>query len=523
MKIVISDQSPKGVSGVSVVHNDEVLSWDIKAAYHRATDPDMSDGIPELERYDHIFNDINAYWDWLPDDRQDKIWNAYKAIHETLMSSFDATAFIPKLQRLIAKLYDLMPHDEIKHWMLFYSEVRIPSTLKSTLSPNDTPERTYLRDDYVDLVVLALAVRPMVPIWGEYITRTRNDHGTTYKESMAMRLMYYSWLSQCGPIERLRVYIESSVEHSNQQGQSFSAIMGGLGTTELPDWLLATTVVRRISIVPLTSPDDAPNIIQNIHQYITNTLRSLDRRFKGRISPKNPPANTGDSENVSLVEMYKVKQEVPDGDVVVLNVYTEQPFEMLRVVDETVPPALLETTLKHITALEQLSIQPHQTVLTQYVMSPCLPPRGIPMLQKQSVLRAMAVSQAVLWHWGFFDLAGLITAEPIVNSQDMMIGILESRGRIPRETMDQLVELYPHQLNPRGKSQSVRQTNVASNAIDKFCELVVRNDWMLHAPPELIQLTSRIASTRKMIVPPDIRAQLGRLIVHIRSRENTTL
>lgn len=522
MKIEVTGFASKGLVSVNVVHGDNPpLAWDVRA-YDRTGQADAI-GIAGMEglegdKYDRVFNDINAFWAQLPPSRQENIWDVYSTIHEILMTDYESRSILEKLKIQVKYLYDLMPLEEIKHWMLFHSNIRIPSSLKTEYDELNPPDRTYLRSDYQDLVSLAIAVRPMIPIWGEYIGRTKSEHGTTFKESMALRLLYYTYLMQCVPMERLRTYIESSVAHSSQGGPSFAAVLGGLGTTELPEWLMANIVVRRISVVPVSAADETAQIISNVHHFINNALRSLDRRFKGRVTEKSQPSASGeDPNNISSAEMYKVKQEVCDGDLVTLNVYTERVYDMAAMVIPEASQETIDLCLLHVKALENLPIHPHQVVLAQWVMTRALPARTIPLLNKPSLMRALAITQAALWQWGFYDLAAMTTAEPLSAGGDTMINIIESRGRIPKEQMDKLIEQYPHQHHPRGKNQSVRQTNVASRAIDAFCALIDRSDWRLHAPTELIALSSSTGNTKKLIVPADMRAQLANLIIRLQT------
>lgn len=522
MKIEVTGFASKGLVSVNIVHgNEPPLAWDVRA-YDRTGQGESTggSGLDGLDpaSYDRVFTDINAYWAQLPPNRQEDIWEVYKTIHEIIMADYDPRSILDKLKIQVKYLYDLMPLEEIKHWMLFHSSIRIPSNLKTEYDEANPPDRTYLRSDYQDLVALSIAVRPMVPIWGEYIGRTKSEHGTTFKELMALKLLYHTYLMQCVPMERLRMYIESSVQHSSQGGPSFAAVLGGLGTTELPEWLMANIVVRRISVVPVSANDDTAQIISNVHHYINNALRSLDRRFKGRVTEKIQPSASGeDPNNISSAEMYKVKQEVCDGDLVTLNVYTERVYDMAAQVIPEASQETIDLCLFHIKALENLPIHEHQVVLAQWVMTKALPARTIPLLNKPALMRALAVTQAALWQWGFYDLAAMATAEPLSAGSDTMINIIESRGRIPKELMDKLIELFPYQHHPRGKNQSVRQTNVASRAIDAFCALIDRSDWRLHAPTELIALSSSTGNTKKLIVPADMRAQLASLIIKLNS------
>ena len=71
--------------------------------------------------------------------------------------------------------------------------IHIPVRLEDTFVHSDerpmTRDKTYTKPDYVKLIGLTLALRPMIPIWGEFIERTHKETGTSFKEYYAYLLM----------------------------------------------------------------------------------------------------------------------------------------------------------------------------------------------------------------------------------------------------------------------------------------------------------------------------------------------
>lgn len=512
MKIEIIKNNTLGAFQILLSHGEESSRWDI-SAYARTSDRAASLDTGQM------FEEINAYWATLPPSQQKAIWEIYQEVKEILETDFALSTIHLRLQKCVKRLYDLMPMHEIHKWFHFHGRVRIPTTLKEHYGPQDPQDRTYLRGDYVDLVVLAIALRPMVPIWGAYISSTKKETGSTFKELMALSLLYQCYLVHAPSFNRLKTFVEASVKHSMDQGPSPTAVLGGMGSTELPDWVFALTMVRRLAVGEISAPDDSSHIITNVYQYISNTLKSMDRKFGGKfggkVSEKMQPTSGSEEDKTSVVEMYKVKQEVSDGDLVIVNVYTENPFEMALRVEPALDLKRVEQCLQAVKALENLPLQPHQITLVQWVMAACLPVRGIQLLMKPALLRAIAVTQAVLWHWEFHDLAALASASPLINARDVMVAGLESRTRIPKDLMAQLEQLYPHYQQQRGKQTTPRQVNVAARAVDAFCDLVTRSDWQLHVPTDLLVLTSRHENTKKLVIPGDIRALLAKLIIKI--------
>lgn len=514
MKIELDTSKSLGQPTVILSHRGQSSQWNVSAYYTRGQDKS-----PTVED-NRMFDEINAYWEQLSPERQQQIWNCYQRARDILDTHYDIDALRKPLMEVVKLLYDLMPIAEIGYWAK-WRNIRLPSNLKEHYDPRDVPERTYLRADYQGLVVLAIALRPMLPIWGEFIDSTQKESGNAFKEYQALGLLRYSSLIESEPMQRLRVYITATMDQAQTQVLSSSAVLAGLGSAELPNWMLSLTVVRRLTIGEISARDDNSSLISNIHSYIQNNAKSLDRKIgtqlfggNGKVSDKTTPDKSAEDQKASIVEMYKVKQEVPDGDLQILNVYTEDVVRMLIAVDESVDPAKLQRAMECMGPMEYAAIQPHQITLVQYVMK-CLPARGVPQLNKEALLRSLAVTQACLWEWGFFDLAVLATASPLPVRPDEMRPGIESRGRIPKEIMEELQIKWPHYRQGRGKQVTLRQQNPVAKAVDKFCDLITNVDWQLHAPSELIALSSRLENTKKLIVPADIRAHVARLILKV--------
>lgn len=517
MKITIEEMTPTGIGFVRLSHGSESQVWETRA-YSRVKDKD-SDSPMEA-----IFDEINAYWASIPIERQRLIWETYQAIGQVLDLGYDQIAIIKQLRALVKQLYLHMPWLEIEHFVLYKTNVRLPINLRDEHSPDDPypPVRTYLRSDYMQLVVLTVALRPMVPIWGRFIAVTHKETGT-YKEMASMSLLHDSPIVACAPMERLQSYVEHTVTASVPPNSMGTAVLAMLGSSELPTWVLAQTLVRRLAVTDVSAPTDAKGLISNIYLFITNALRSIDRRFDpllgGRTGIKKRPSEQGDEEsNSSIAENYKVIQRVSDGSIMVSQVWTENPQRMLLAIDPTIPPQYLDACLTASNELQRAPPGKHAVVFAQYVFGSrmALSVGVIPTLDKSATIRLLAVTQAALWHWGFFDLANLTTATPMQLPQDETVASVDTRGRISKELMDELQVVYKHSKQGRTKQHTVRQTNVGSVGVDLLSDLLVGYDWLLNSPAELMAKTNNVQH-RRMMVPPDIRNQLAKLIVFLHS------
>lgn len=515
MKITAVTAASSGLTSITLEHKGQMSTWDVSSTYSRTQNRNEE----EIDTA-CLFAEINNYFASLSDERQTGIWEAYEDIRAIFEADYQLEAATRLLRKKVATLYNYMPMAELKHYLNFHAAINFPSSVRDTLDPNTSvgrAERTYLRQDYFGLVSLAVALRPMIPIWGQYIDISRRELGNNSKEHHAFRLLYDTHLARSAELERLREFIESSTASQTTGDKTFTPVLGGLGTTELPYWLMAMTCVRRLAPATVSGPGDVVNLIAKVHYYVDSKMKSLDRdfgrQFGGKISEKKQTGGSADESNTSIVEMYKIKPDISDGDIVSLNVYAEDAFRMAAVRCPDLPRDMLTQSLAIVQTMDQTDIAPHQTWLVKWIINPVIPGRAVDLLSIGPMLNCMALTQAVLWHWGFFDLAAIVTASAQINNDDILIGAAENRSRITKEALLKMQEKFPYSP-PVKKNSSARQANVAARAVDRMAEILSRNDWIINAPPALVDKTSRIGNSRTLSAPPDLKIQLCALLDH---------
>lgn len=467
----------------------------------------------------NLFRDINAFWAQLPEQSRHTIWQAYLNIRDAFDNILESGRLAKRLIEQVSMLYSVMPMEKIGWWTDLQSNIVLPPS-SSLLNEHDqydpNPGRTYIRKDYIGLVYLTIALRPMLPIWGEYLRRTRVDAGTEYKEYVAMELLAKTDVVHSFPVERLRVYVDATLKSDSKK--SFAHILTGLGSEETIEWMVARICIRRLTVVNIDAHPTAGNIITNVHGFVTNTLRDLDRNFGGRIRDKKPEENSIDEES-SIMELYKVKQSVSMGDIESYSVYCRDTARLARHLDPTADPVKVAMCVQHAYALEQMVIQKHHLAITQWVTRFVLPPQAIPCLTKVELLGVMGVVQALLWHWGFLDVAALLTASAAPTGNEEIYS-LEVRQRISNETMEKLMRYYPHMDQSDKQKGSERKNNYASQTIALLAKEMALNLWQYNAPKPLIALCQGSDNPARVSVPANIMELMAVMVVFLAEKEN---
>jgi len=469
-------------------HKGEVLTWDM-SFYCRSS----------FIQVDQVFSEINEYFATLPDDTQDGIWVEYKRIHYVLDRIGNPKTLKQELIRHVAALYRYLDIDAIDQWVDRNPRITIPPGLKTEFDPGDTShDRTYLRSEYHGLMVLALALRPVVPIWAVYIETIKGEFGKRWKEIQGYGLLRDTVLPDHPYMQRLLRYIEASTATAIEKDKShIGLVINFLATSEIPGWLLACGLIRRLAVGNVSATVETESIISNFYNaVIKNTFESAIRSTANSFKAKNEPNEHDD--NTSVYEEYKVKQSRSDGASSDISVYLCEycdptillahpvnaaiwddcrqiehavlPTPVLRLHDGLMALVMGSVALKPIVHNLPPEIDPAtytHTVSNAGIMSPS----SIYMLDAPARRRAKIITMAILWEWGFYELAAVMSCQPTI-LDDETIPSVQARARIQREFVEYFTDAYPYYQKAPGNSPTARKQNVACQFIDEMTEYI---------------------------------------------------
>lgn len=460
-----------------------------------------------------FFDNVNAYLEDVTPEKQLELFLLYKEAKEIINEIKDINRIRSELMEVVRKITDIVDYDDVHSWASIYGKYTVPPDLKQEVpEPSNELNRrlTYIYSDYLHLVSLVINLKFLTPIFGDYLELVNKEIDTKFKDQSAFTLLAKSELLTSTPMERLKVYVDAYIlkEHSKSQPKisMTSAIFGGLGVDELPDWLLARAVVRKLGLYE--ERFEKNNAVAAICTHFDQIIGRMDREFGGPIVNKERTISSSSFEDkASFAENYKIKQTISDGDLAVLSIYTDDVETLVRTVDPTVDLSLLKLCSENIENKTSMNISEHQIRLTQWVLSPAISPRGIPILNKPSLLKAIVATQTILWHWGFHELAALMTSIPYLEEGFSS----PSFPRIDNPTIKRLDALYPHR-QIKSQTSTVRNSNPAMLAINKMVAMISKCDWECLSPTDLDGHLGLDPKVRIIYVNSDLPQTLASLI-----------
>jgi hypothetical protein len=479
-------------------------------------------GRPSFDKFD-TFAEINAYWAQLPELEQAKIFALYREIAFLFATVNNRNTLKLLLTPKVTQLLDAQNYNRLYDWILYRAPITIPEHLEETyvesIDKNGSRRQTYTRSDYTRLVTLAVLLRCMVPVWGEFIDYVRESIGTLLKEYYAFQLIEESPLLEHESFKKLREYVNATI---GEDRENAAAIVEWISSEELPDWMLALVVIRRVCIGDVRGTQQRANIVPYIYKYIVDKLKGEDNVGENAIKKKLHDAKGGElEEKLSVFERYKIKQEIPIGDVAELDHIVRDPYEVATKLCPEIPEWLLIQSLESSKRLTDVRILDPQIILLQWLLKPLLSPRGIKYLNKPTIVRCLGVAQAVLWAKGHKYLALVVTSYADLSSQEFFIGGADSRSQITKELHAELNHLYPFQPIPTGKKQDPKPINLAVKSIEHLASLLTRLAWTMTAPEDFITEVFGPGIIRKHELPmsPDIKNHLAQLVLDLGKRQ----
>lgn len=535
MKIEL-DRSEIAVKRATVSHGGEVMVWNVQGF-------DRSNFDVEFDMFQHV----NEFWASMPEVQQQYVFDMYRRIYDVLSTNRERDDQIISLINLIKEFYEFHTLEKMEEWIKLYSDIKWPHWLysnydamihaesqQSTLVGEYTRKQTYILDDYVKLIVLAFALRMLIPIWGEFIGRTKEDTSTAMKEYRAYQLLSRSSIFTSEAMEKLRTYVDCIVPAEKQK----SAIIEGLSSEEFPIWLLSVALIRKVCVSdirgifppPIISSRgkviDPPTLVTFIFNHVLERIKHSSNNFSGIVTTKeqgNEFKGSGNDQEMSRFESYKINQDLSPGDIVLMCHSCEDPYKIAKFLEPDIPNSLVTQSLKGIST-KTFKITDPQFIITQWVLDPYIPARGMFFLDRNLVIQCIAVAESVLWYRKHYLYSMLLSAEVSTAGDGVTMAHSAGDARIPADLTAKLIKYYPHQRkNTASKSRTVRTMNQAFVSIDYVSGLFSKMEWNLTVENWKLMEFFKATHFRKLSMPHDSKIRLAELLLDLCERSEKKL
>ena len=543
MKLEVHQKSTNGFSEVIVKHKREEVVFETRSLYSR------------LHTTPTPFFEINEYLETLPVHIQDQMFELYCSLSDELMEGSTEKSKVEKISKLSAQLLDMVEPNDLKRWLIGRSDYVIPDRVREDTSTNSNnpKETTYDERDYTELAVFSVAMRLMLPVWGLYF-EVASQTGTNYVDTMVVQIMYKSKWVEYPAHERLLVYCRALAEKMMKAEIAMDHVLGGLASYEVPFWLRNKAILRRVIVTDVLGIDSSAmsrNLVTNLYYLArgNNLAAGNQRGNAGKILPKtfsDRSNGRGEEDKTAIRENYKMKKRLVEGDYVLLNESCYDLDELIDKIDPSVPQDIRDMCEANIDASMQVPVYEHQIRLIQACVWRAVPPKGVPYLDLipdpedgnprhpgvPAIRIVSAVAQALLCHWGFYDIAIYLSVHEDEHAKDADGALYNPRlhlvkGRGSRSTTDEkseLDEVFPyvrkaHKRRTRQNKWEVSNiVNSAKAEIEFLLSELASRAWVYKGNREIIKRSTQKRGQRNISMSGDMRHDLVKLYVKAASK-----
>jgi len=454
------------------------------------------------------FNEINQYWETLPEETQAKIFDLYSEyclLNLDMVGGVQGLSAIKSIVDRLNEYHQWAQIDEFRKTL----KLGIPESVSKPDLRIYSQKTTYDQDSYEELQTLSLSLRPYFPLVAGASDICKTMFSVDLRDSQTYGVIRDTDGGKSEAVVRLRHYMESLPKFAKAKVPA-GALIRGLGTEPRKEQLMHRVMLKKVLVSSLSSDD---NMLSNIYKFADNVIKSEDRG-DGKILDKKQKSSDSDDEK-SVADLYKLPLRVNDGISVAINESMKNEELVLRALPEKIPVTLFrkfKSNLEKVMSRSSFVIHPYHPRLCSFFLGDlrwgCCPPRGFENLELDPMINAMAATQAMLWQWEYKELAVLMSAIVDDNIEVGMFGVGVSKGRTSQQLIDALHNLYP---NSKTKpSVKARQMSEGITTIDEIAKLLASKNWKTKLPESLKDQVPEYLTTI-----PDLRANLGQILLKL--------
>ena len=473
-----------------------------------------------------LFYFLSNYWESLTDPEQDAVYNLYKQLQDVMDTVMDKDERGVLITDISSKLMLYLTSSKLKFWISNNPDIQIPQDIPEecveNIDRNVTRDRTIIRKDYLEIIAMSLAMRAMVPIWGEYVPTIRNEAGTSHKEIYAFNLLRNTEYYFCRAVEVITKYIEATVKEDKFNPNILNQ---GISSEDYGRIMMCTTCVRKVSIADISGRLTVPNVIKLIYKSIVSKIQNLDRDYESGIKNKDDESRSeskGNEENkLSVWERYRIVFDQDIGTVTELN-HSAQNFSVivskLGLLDQR------ELVLRCLESSKQLINKPleePQLTILKWVIRDAVIPQAIPYVETiETIATLMGLVQAKLWMEGHKYLAILSTCYKRTNTDGILIPAPGSKDHIPKELKDAISLIYPCREKTLDRRDSAKEANLTLQSIDELTIGLSRFVWRPTADVQFLQEIFPGDKIVRVPIRPSVKIDIANLVLDVGYRWN---
>ena len=431
-----------------------------------------------------IFGELNKYWATLPEEALDEMFEAYVGLSELATESDEVIA---ENIHLVSDIIGKWNQPEAIKKVFPIGRAAIPDNIHDSyneMSPNFTAGMTYIRSDYYDLLILSVAVKAFIPLFGVLGTYVCGKgvsqearRGSVFKITQAVELLLDNGVLGGKTLEKLRDFVRTVEEKSKNEaralgGPGFSVLAAvfGYGSDTIEDYLLGVVVVNEIArynySIERTDTLETPSpIVSKIFYAISGEVKEkfASKLTANRVSLKPHPTTvvtSGESSKgkVGAIDLVMGRSKAPIKESVRTGVALHDYRRFIKTAGIAMSPANVKSLIDAQLETAERPIMELHNWLVSAALHRFVDRRTLRDLDPEDFLYGMAIAQAMYVQYGFHSIAQLLSC-------DLFEGNIYG---YPLEPIESEIKVNGDRYYPQGfrMGRSLEQQSVLKNSVE---------------------------------------------------------
>lgn len=503
----------KDLLKIRVTHKEEFIEFFLSSIINKKNKNDFNE--------DNHFYLLNSYLDYKGEQFKDVYFNILKTAYMQLYEEERKRNFDDIPAYIIEPILNLITLEDVLKFIKTTNIIIPPKALCDEFIEAEDGEnkntriQTYIKEDYIELVAMAVIIKATIGPICHYGYLMKNDINGLNICYVLIHFYKSHPFFDSPPMVKLLQVMEKLIflPLDSKEDISTKVISNNLPEEELPLLMLSIVIIQKIALSSFTKENDDNNIVKTIYNYVKNKTKSegdVSKNIKNKTAMVDAD-NSGDKE--SIIESHRLPCDLPKGFVVELNwsvssteaIIKQLPSSMLPYIDLE----LINQAKEFASKLNNFVVSQVQIDIISHVFKKIIDPRAIPYLKLENLLNLFCVGFSYLYKLNFKELAILLFSRIVQQDTNIYISTT-NRTKIPKELKDELDVYFPY----KRVISSSKIVNIAEESINLMTNELISNPWMPVVNEKILSELNGSCIQDK-IVPGNIKIILANFYINV--------
>lgn len=309
---------------LEILHGQHALIFPLKKAYTKQTfKVNVSKNSQEKP-----LEVINRYLSILSEGEQDEIFSVFQKVsnYRRRRRGQQPEEFVGKMASLAEELMKTKLHPAfMEAWVK--DNRPVPGIIQDIYveETKTTPEKTYLKKDYIEMVAMAMSLKTLVPIWAVFMRGVYAVVGKSNKELSCLSVLPDA-IRQYSAYDRLNVFVKATL--GDAQPPMHLVTSGTLNAENYSTWVVSRLLFIRLIAATVMDNNDESHIVKFVQRNIPKG--NNDAVTNGMYRHKDVQSTGEDGEESSIFEANRVTGNLTVADYAFLDYCGEEEYYLHR-------------------------------------------------------------------------------------------------------------------------------------------------------------------------------------------------